>query len=370
MLMVINNYWILLGWIIFGGFFLSMFGGKEYINVCGVKELRYSKMSSLLLFLPYIIWAGFRNDTIGDTWAYRTQYLEAPGKGADLLAYVLDSTKDKGFSVLMAMIKVIFGNSDLMFLLIIAIFQGLCLAVVYRKYSCDYWTSVFLFVASTDYLSWMHNGIRQFIAVAGIFACTSLILRKKYVPLIVVILLMSTIHASALIMIPIIFVAQGEAWNKRTLALIVAIVFALAFIDQFTSVLEIMTDNTQYEGIISGEIWSNDDGTNLIRVFVYSIPALLSLIGKKFIKNAHNPLISLCCNMSVISSAIYLLSSFTSGIYVGRLPIYCSLYSYILLPWLLDNMFTRKSKQIMYAIMYMAYIAFFYYQLHFAWGLL
>ncbi len=368
--MVINNYWWLLIWIMTGGILVGNVIPQEQVSVCGKMEKRYSLFSAIAIFFPYFLWAGCRNDTIGDTWNYRTQFLEAPTLLTEAWSFVAESTKDKGFSLLIVAIKNLFGNSDLVFFLIIAAFQAICIISVYRKYSCDYWISIFLFVISTDYLSWMHNGMRQFIAVAGIFACTTLMLKKKYIPLVIVILLLSTIHGSALIMLPIVFIAQGKAWNKRTIVFIVGIVVALAFVDQFTSIMDVLISNTQYDNMMTNEIWTGDDGTNIIRVFVYSIPAILSLVGRKYIEYANDPVVNLSCNMSIVSAAIYLLSSGTSGIYIGRLPIYCSLYSYILLPWLLKNMFTKNSQRLLYIIMIGAYMVFFYYQVHYAWGLL
>ena len=75
----------------------------------------------------------------------------------------------------------------------------------------------------------------------------------------------------------------------------------------------------------------NDDGTNIIRVLVYSIPAILSFIGRKWLNAENNQCINLCTNMSIISAAIYMVSAGTSGVFLGRLPIFTSLYSYILL---------------------------------------
>lgn len=368
--MVISNYWWLPIWIMTGGLLISILSPKEWIAVVGKSEDRYSVISAVAIFFPYFLWAACRNDTIGDTWNYRAQFLEAPAALSEAWMFIAESAKDKGFSVLIVAIKSIFGNSDLLFFLLIAAFQAICIIIVYRKYSCDYWSSIFLFIVSTDYISWMHNGMRQFIAVAGIFACTSLMIKRKYIALIIAILLLSTIHGSALIMLPIVFIAQGKAWNKRTILFIVVIVTTLAFIDQFTSVMDVLISDTQYENMMTSEIWTGDDGTNIIRVFVYSIPALLSLFGRRYIAYENDPVVNLSCNMSIISAAIYLLSSVTSGIYIGRLPIYCSLYSYILLPWLLRNMFTKSSQRILYVAMIGAYIVFFYYQMHYAWGLL
>ena len=73
--------------------------------------------------------------------------------------------------------------------------------------------------------------------------------------------------------------------------------------------------------------------------------------------------------MSIVSAALYLVSAGTSGVFLGRLPIFTSLYGYILLPYLLDRIFTKESAQIIKLMMISAYLAFYYYQIHFAWGL-
>ena len=113
-----------------------------------------------------------------------------------------------------------------------------------------------------------------------------------------------------------------------------------------------------------------DDGTNPLRVLIYSIPAILSFIGLKHIQEENDPVINLCTNMSIISSGIYLVSMATSGIFIGRLPIYVSLYSYILLPWEIEHIFMRKSARLVTVAAVVAYCGFFYYQMRFTWGVL
>ena len=61
----------------------------------------------------------------------------------------------------------------------LASIQAIILVTIYRKYSTNYLLSIFLFIASTDYLSWMFNGVRQFAAVTIIFASTKFMLEKK-----------------------------------------------------------------------------------------------------------------------------------------------------------------------------------------------
>ena len=81
-------------------------------------------------------------------------------------------------------------------------------------------------------------------------------------------------------------------------------------------------------------------------------------------------LINLCTNFSLVTAGLYLVSMFTSGIFLGRLPIYTSLYSYILLPWEIENLFIRESKRLMYVAMIVGYLGFYYYQMHVGFRLL
>ena len=368
--MVLRNYWMLLIWPLTVGLFLNVVIPKTLVTVEGKSEYRWGKFSAFLLVLPYIIWAGFRTDWFGDTPVYRMSFYDAASSLSALPAYAASQTKDTGFYVLNSLFKIFISSSSVVFFLAIAAFQLFCIMKTYRKYSSDYWMSIFLFIVSTDYLSYMHNGMRQFIAVCGIFACLGWIIKKEYFKTIIVILLLSTIHQTCLVMIPIIFIIQGKAFNKKTMFLIFLTLIVLVGINSFTSFLEDALKETQYSDIMTNEIMQNKTGTNILRVIVYSVPLLLSIVGKRYIDEANDPLINLCVNCSVITTALYAISAVTSGIYFGRLPIYTSLTGYILLPWLINHMFEKKSAVLVKLMMYGFYFLFFYYQMHFAWGVL
>ena len=114
-----------------------------------------------------------------------------------------------------------------------------------------------------------------------------------------------------------------------------------------------------------------DDGMNPIRALVYSIPMILSLVGYKIIRKEDDALINICVNMSILTSALSIIAVLTSGIFIGRLIIDTAVYStLILLPWEIDNLFTEDSKLLMRILLVVGYLAFFYYQMHFAWGLI
>ena len=359
------NIWTILIWIAVVAAFYAMYGHYQYVTVNGYRERRYGKFAAIVMVLPIIYWAGTRGD-VADTTAYRQSFRETIASWSEIPRIISGDEKDKGFAIFNVFIKMLIGNRDVIYFLIIATVCMLCVSYAYQKYSYSFALSVFLFVISTDAYQWLFNGMRQFIPAAILFACMGLILKKKYIPLIIIILLLSTVHLSALLMLPCIFIVQGKPWNKKTMFFLITMFIIILFVDRFTDILETLLANTQYDDV--AQQFAYDDGTNLLRVLVYSVPPILALICRKQIEQINNPIINLCVNMSIVSMGIYIVSMFTSGIYIGRLPIYFSLYNYILLPWEIDNLFTKRSAIILKITMIGFYVAFCYYQMVIAWG--
>lgn len=373
-----NEYVLILVWLMF--MMLMLASSKRVYRieyVCGRVERRVNYVMAFLVVFPIIWMAMNRTLWVGDTSMYHYTYMSMPDSISRVPSYVTDVPKDKGFYFMSALLKVIFGTDYRMYFLAIALFQGLVVAMLFRKYSNNYIFAIFLFVVSTDYISWMFNGIRQFMAVCIALLATPFLLEKtsrtftrKYLPAIIIILIASTMHQSALLVIPFVIIAQGKAWNQKTLFFIFATLLAVLFVDMFTNVLDDALSTTQYVNVVSDFKNSSDDGTNPIRVLVYSIPAILSFGGRRTTKKQDNRVINFCTNMSIISMGLYVVSMVTSGIFIGRLPIYCSLYSYILLPWEIDNLVVKESRKTAYLGVVLLYLIYYYYQMHFIFGLI
>ncbi|MBR6239433.1 MAG: EpsG family protein, partial [Clostridia bacterium] len=112
------------------------------------------------------------------------------------------------------------------------------------------------------------------------------------------------------------------------------------------------------------------DGTNIFRVLFYSVPALMSLVFRSYIERANDPLINVCVNLAIVTTGFYIFSFYTSGILMGAIPIYFSLSNYILIPWLLGEVFNENSAKYLKTAFIVVYSVFFYYQCGPTWGLL
>jgi len=110
---------------------------------------------------------------------------------------------EPGYMLLNKLISLISPEAKVMH----SIMAFLCLAptaYIIAKYSKNVWLSCHLYVCLTFYYSSM-NFIRQTLAATIIFLAYRLLIERKTIPFIIVILLASTIHISALLMIPIYF---------------------------------------------------------------------------------------------------------------------------------------------------------------------
>lgn len=362
-------YWFMMAWVILFGILAQVTSKKvcvgEYLGE-EVYEARVHLFMAVVTFAVIIFFAGARS-YVADTTAYIQMFNDYPlfQNAHDV---IFDSSaREPGFRLFSILIKTYISDNYTVWLSIIAIISGICVMFPLYKYSCNFGVSAFLFIASCQFM-WMFNGMRQFLVAAIIFSCTGLILKNKTLLYILIVCVLSTIHQSALLLIPMYFIAQGEPWNKRTLLFIGCIVLAMLFTSKFTNLLTDVVEQTDYASSVN-EFKATDDGTNPIRILVESIPIILAFLYRNKIKEKLTPIIKLSINMSLIDSGLYIISKVaSSGILLGRLPIYFSMYNLILLPWLLKNIFEKREKDLIYYIMILCYFAFFYYQMVVAWG--
>lgn len=357
-------YWFMFVWVIFFGILTQMtsryelVGGETY-------EPRAHLFMAILVFSVIIFFAGMRS-SVADTSVYRETFKTYPLL-SDANSFLSDrDLKDKGFAFLGILVKTFISDNYTVWFTVVAIISGMSVALVLYKYSCNFAVSAFLFMASCQF-TWMFNGMRQFLVASIMFLCTDLILNKKFFIYAVIVCILSTIHQSALILIPVYFIVTGEPWSKRTMLFVGGIILAIIFANTFTNIFNEVVENTNYSGAME-TLKDTDDGTNIVRILVESVPTIIAFFYRDKINEKLTPIIKLSINMSLMSTGIYVISKvLSSGIMIGRLPIYFSLYNLILLPWLIKTILRGREKDLVYFSMVICYVAFFYYQMCITW---
>ena len=372
-------------WVLLIGVFFKKSGYETTESLVSDKYSIYrsGRLYAFILFLVPFIFVAFRVTFI-DTESYIRQFIGMSTEFKDFDKEISYKDGSELYYAIEFFFKKYISDNPQAFLFSIALLQSVLVISTLRRYSEDLGMSVYVFVASALLLNWMCNGMRQFIVVSIMFSLTHLLLNRKFFAYLLVLLfligiapisnifgydiswwLLGGVHQSAIILIPICFIAQGKALTKKTWVLLATLLFLIAFglLDSF---IEGSTKSTMYAEDMS--YVRETAGTNPVRFLVSAIPTVMVLIKKNEIVTDETPaIINLSINMSFISSVIYLSSVFSSGIYIGRLPIYCEIYNLILIPWLINHPYA-KHKNILSAGLYIFYFLYFLYQTLLVWG--
>lgn len=356
-----SEYYFIFVWMAIIAYVSMSMQVKERIMVLGKMEWRWNILMAIIVFIPVIHLASM-GTPIGDTSVYINGYTASEASWQSIIQTIRQHESGFGFIVFRDTIKILSGGSVAAFRAILALCQILPVILVYRKYSTSYMVSAFLFVAAGNHIAWMMNGLRQFLAAAIVFAGTGFILRKRLVPAITLILVAATVHTSALVMLPVIFIVQGKAWNKKTMLYIAVAIIAMFVFSRRADLMDMLLQGTEYEGAV--EAWQNlgDEGVNPIRVLVNAIPVILAFYARRPINRKNDPVLNICVNMAIINLGIYLIAMVTSGMMVGRLPLYVSLYTYILLPYLVYSIDWRDYNMILRGGLIVGYMIYYFIQ--------
>ena len=350
---ITNNHlliWILLMWLL-----SKVIRMQRPELIFGKFEWRYKPFFAILIFLPIFIMVVY-GPLRYDLFTYMTGFKNLPSTISLGWREAVSSDRP-GFKLFGIIIKQLFGEKESCYRFAIALVQAVPLVLVLQKYSDNYLFSIYVFITSTLHISWMMNGIRQFMAVTIIFAATPWIIQKKYIRTIIVILLAASFHKTALVMIPVIFIVQGKVWNWKTILYSIAIIGLTYVFAQNTGAFDTVASIAGYSMDVVRS-WG-DDGSNPVRVLVSAVPMIMAFVYRKRISAENNSLINICINMSVITTGINLVAMVTSGILTGRMPIYTSLYNLILLPYLLNNAFGRNQRRLVTIAAILLYYLFY-----------
>ena len=355
-------YWIFLGL----SLLLCVWCGNKYqlVRVHDHYETKAYWIQAIPFFAVVIFFCGLRSG-IADTGTYIAMFNDYPSR---ISAIVWDDvTKDKGFYLISVLYKQFISEDFHGWLFLIALISGIATMVALKKYSSTFGMSCFLFIATTQF-TYLVNGMRQYICIAFMFACVGLIAERKFWRYIITVLLLSTIHASVLIFIPVYFLVKVRPWSKWMFwMLVVTAIVGLNF-DKVFSVFGNFLEETQYAGYVS-YISEQGVGSNVIRLAIAAIPCILAFLGREIVEEQGNEIIRISVNMSVINLCLYFIATFSSGMAVGRITAFFDIFNLLLLPWLLKYIFTKASSMLLSFLCVIFYSAYFYYQMVITWNL-
>lgn len=266
------------------------------------------KPNLLGLIIPaavIILYSGLRK-SIGDTGYYIHTFnldaennLPAPNIGDESYLFML-------FQYILHQM-----NADYsVFVMICSIITLVPMIWIFYKYSANYSFSIFFFFTMGIYASTL-NGIRQYVATGIILLGTGYLFSERktgFGKYLIIILIASQIHSSALLMIPIYFLCRRKAWSAPALVSVAVGVIALILISMFLPSFLTILEDTSYSLYTNGWFTNGQEtGTGLIRVVFNCLPTIFAAVFSKQVRR-FGPIADILINISLVHSAIYILA--------------------------------------------------------------
>ena len=325
---------------------------KEAVSEKKVAFKRVGLFGGLLTFFMATFFAGHRCD-VADSFLYISYFDNMGGTVGDIPQILQSDAKCPLFDAIIIFCKQQLHYSYHEWFMLLAFFQGFTVARFICKFSENFDFSSYMFVAEVTFF-WMYNGIRQFTAVCIVLLVMEQYFNKKWIPFLIAVFLAYKVHSSVAIWIGFFITAHWKPFSAKTMLAIVAAVIA------FSIFISGDMEGTDYAGYNEQNEYA-DDGVNIFQVLIYAVPGAIAFVKRKVIFEKKRPYyIDIMINLSVAAVGLDIVGMISSqGVTIGRLPIYFSLCNNILIPWLIDNAFSKPQGSIIKKIAYGSY--FFYY---------
>jgi transmembrane protein EpsG len=330
--------------IVFVVTFLARF--QTFQSSDGIVLERPNKAFIFIAIVCIILVSGLRN-TIGDTYSYMLAY-----SVSDFSWEYVQDNKDPGFSIIQMILKNISEDPQIL-IFVTALITNLLIGIALYKHSRMIELSFYVYITAGMFTVSM-NGVRQFLAASIIFIATKYLLNGDFKKYALIVIFASTIHQSALVLIPIYFIVRREAWTKVTFLLLALAIFIVMGFNQFSEMLFSSLENTQYGNYSTFD----EGGANIIRVLVDSVPVIIAFLGREKLRKLW-PKSDIIVNLAVIN-LIFIIVATQNWIF-ARFNIYFSLYNLILISWII-YLFKENSRKFVYYSVLVCYLLYFYYE--------
>lgn len=320
------------------------------------------KVYLLLIFIPMILISALRSVNIGnDTDTYHQLYITASAMNWNDFIDMNNIRWEKGFLILNVILSNISSNPQL----IVALSSIISLFLVFRfiyNYSENPALSIFLFITMRFFFFFMSN-IRQSLAISIILLSYDYIIKKKFIPFMICVLLAAQFHSTAIVFLLAYFLEKIKN-NKKVIAFIITITF-VAFLkfDAFMN-LAFKISPGRYSNYVNTTYFQ--DATNLANILNFLVTIVLiiffinaisltkdeknSMFNKKKDNNElffYFLLISVCCGLLAIRFGMF-----------GRIQHYFNIFSIIIVPSIVKR-FKRNNERIF--ILFLIIVCFFSY---------
>ncbi len=294
--------------------YFSTYGKPAILDRDGLIQKKRQRMFFYLLLIAIlVVFSGFRQLSAGgmDEYAYRARFNEFSNRSfSEALKY---NTSEPLITILCFISTRLF-NANQGFLLLSSIVILLPVVISLAKYSIDFAYGVVLLFATT-FLFNSFNGIAQYLAAAIYLLAIPYIYKRQFWKYALVVAICCMFHTSAIILLPIYFIALNRVDSIKGLltSLFVLICLIIAY-NSLGSIINVtgMLDNYMFV------VEEGHHGVNIITITINCVPAALALYASRYTKD--DKVTTVCANMCVLHALIYIAS--IMDVYIARFAIF------------------------------------------------
>lgn len=249
-------------------------------------------------------------------------------------------------------------NNYHIYFLFPAFLSSFAVVKLFKRYSVAPLFSALIFFSIGTYVMYL-AALKQCIAMFFLLMALPYAIDKKYVKFYILVFIAVLFHTHAF-MFALVPILVKKPWGKEIWVLLSLAIFAMLTYD---STLGAFMEYAQSIGANVADIEVFDDHQiNILRVFVYWIPALLALAFRKRLFTNSTRAENLFVNMSMISAFILMIGLVQGANLYARMAAYFEIATAIALPWMIKRLFTKRSAQFITICAAVLYFGYFLYE--------
>lgn len=249
-------------------------------------------------------------------------------------------------------------NNYHIYFLFPAFLSSFAVVKLFKRYSVAPLFSALIFFSIGTYVMYL-AALKQCIAMFFLLMALPYAIDKKYVKFYILVFIAVLFHTHAF-MFALVPILVKKPWGKEIWVLLSLAIFAMLTYD---STLGAFMEYAQSIGANVADIEVFDDHQiNILRVFVYWIPALLALAFRKRLFTNSTRAENLFVNMSMISAFILMIGLVQAANLFARMAAYFEIATAISLPWMIKKLFTKRSAQFVSVCAAVLYFGYFLYE--------
>lgn len=312
----------------------------------------------MIIVIVWLTCFSFLRTSYNDTGTYIALFRDAPSIADGFSSGMFTDWTGNPFSMLYrSLMKELTDNYHLYFFFP-AVMANLAVVKLIKRYSVSPALSMLIYFSIGTYIMYL-VALKQGHAVFFLLMALPYALDKKYIRFYLLVFVAICFHTHAF-MFAIIPLLMEKPWGKVTWVLLGATLFAMV---TYEATLEVFMNYALSLGANVAETEVFDGNSiNILRVFVYWVPAILALIfrNRLFKDSAREE--NLFVNMSIVSAFILTIGLVEGANMYARMAGYFEIATAIALPWMIEKLFTKQSAQLVTVSAAILYFGYFWFE--------